>query len=70
MADRFWRFYDKANAIVRTFTGPAQVGIGRPEAPEVRASDPDCPICHRPMSQHRIERFADPRTPTRMHCPV
>ena len=43
MADRFWRFYDKANAIVRTFTGPAQVGIGRPEAPEVRPSDPGLP---------------------------
>ena len=33
MGDRFWRFYEKANDVVRTFTGPAQVGIGRPEGP-------------------------------------
>ncbi|MEJ3403975.1 hypothetical protein WDJ51_04460 [Rathayibacter sp. YIM 133350] len=70
MAGRFWRFYEKANDVVRTFTGPAAVGIGRPEEPEVRPADPDCPLCGKPMSLHRIERHANQRIPTKLHCPT
>jgi hypothetical protein len=69
MSRRRWAIYEKANAIVRTFTGPAQVGIGRPEAPEVRPTDPACPLCGRPMSLHRIERSSDQRVATQLHCP-
>ncbi|MEL4319921.1 hypothetical protein WJX64_12970 [Leifsonia sp. YIM 134122] len=69
MGSRFWRFYEKANDVVRTFTGPAQVGIGRPEGPDIRPADPSCPLCHHPMSEHRIERSSDQRVPTQLYCP-
>ena len=69
MAGRFWRFYEKANDVVRTFTGPAQLGAGHPEGPDIRPADPACPICGQPLSLHRIERTADSRTSTRFYCP-
>ncbi|NYD68682.1 hypothetical protein [Agromyces atrinae] len=69
MAGGFWRFYEKANSVVRFFTGPAQVGAGYDEGPEVRPADPACPICTQAMSLHRIERHTDDR-PTRLHCPT
>ncbi|MEO8908197.1 MAG: hypothetical protein ABI310_08985 [Microbacteriaceae bacterium] len=69
MADRFWRWYEKANAIVRTFTGPAQIGAGYTEAPDVRSGDYACPMCGKSMSVHIIERSTNQITPTRMSCP-
>ena len=69
MGDRIWRWYEKANDFVRTFTGPAQLGAGYPEPPEVRPSDPNCPICGQPMSRHDIIRAHDSRTSTRLMCP-
>ncbi len=69
MSRGFWNFYEKANAVVRTFTGPAQLGDGRPE-PELHPETYTCPICHRLMSEHRVERTADAITPTRLHCPA
>jgi hypothetical protein len=68
MSDRMWRFYEKANAVVRTFTGPAQLGDGRPE-PALRPAEYTCPLCGSLMSEHRIERAGDAITPTRLHCP-
>lgn len=70
MAGRFWRIYETFNRGVRTFTGPAQLGAGYDEAPEVRPTDPACPICHAPMSAHVIQRTADQRTSTRLICPA
>jgi hypothetical protein len=65
----FWSFYQKANRVVRTFTGPAQIGAGHPEAPEVRRADAACPICGRPMTLHEVQRAVDQLTPTRLVCP-
>lgn len=69
MSDRFWRIYEKANALVRTFTGPAQLGDGRPE-PELRPAEYTCPLCGELMSAHWIERSGNSTTPTRLHCPA
>lgn len=66
---RFWHWYEKANSVVRFFTGPAQIGAGYDEAPEVRSAESPCPICGVSMSAHQIERSADPRTSTRLICP-
>ena len=71
MAERtgFWGFYQKANRVVRSFTGPAQIGAGHAEEPEVRRADAACPICGRPMTSHTVLRADDQREPTRLVCP-
>ena len=71
MAKGFWSFYQKANAVVRTFTGPAQIGAGHPEGPDVRRADAACPICGKPMTEHTVLRGdgRDQREPTRLVCP-
>jgi hypothetical protein len=70
-AKGFWSFYQKANRVVRTFTGPAQIGAGHPEAPDVRnTAAAKCPICGNPMSEHTVLRADDQREPTRLVCPV
>ena len=60
-------FVNKLNRIVFTFTGPAQVGIGRAEAPYVPPADPRCPLCGAPMAQHEIDRSGER---TQLHCPT
>jgi hypothetical protein len=60
-------FYNRFNALVYNFTGPAQVGIGRPEAPYVPPADPRCPLCGRAMAGHRIDRSGER---TQVHCPT
>ena len=69
MAKGFWDFYERANAVVRTFTGPAQIGAGHPEGPDVRRADASCPICGQPMNRHEVLRASDQREPTRLVCP-
>lgn len=49
--------------------GPAQVGIGRPEAAYAPPVDPACPICSMPMADHEILR-GDAHTATRLTCPI
>lgn len=71
MAKGFWGFYEKANAVVRTFTGPADLGAGHPEGPDVRDVHAPCPICGKPMDQHEVLRSpGDQRAATRLVCPV
>jgi hypothetical protein len=70
VADGFWRFYSKANRVVRTFTGPAQLGAGHPEAPDVRSTETACPICGAPMSAHEVIRNGGQRESTRLYCPA
>lgn len=70
MKQAFWRFYRAWNRVVYTFTGPAQIGAGYAEGPDVRPSDPDCPMCGAAMSTHRLERSSGQYTPTRLHCPA
>jgi hypothetical protein len=69
VAGRFWHWYEKANRVVRFFTGPAQIGAGHAEGPDVRTTDHPCPICGAPLSGHHIQRSANQITPTRMICP-
>ncbi|MGA0568387.1 hypothetical protein ACO2Q7_13730 [Rathayibacter sp. KR2-224] len=70
MAPRFWDFYERFNRVVRTFTGPAQLGAGHPEGPDVRRNDASCPLCGEPMTAHSVLRPADQRTATRLVCPA
>ena len=60
-------FFNRLNRVVYTFTGPAQVGIGRPEAPYEPPADPRCPICGEPMDQHRVDRSGER---TQLYCPT
>jgi hypothetical protein len=69
LADRFWRWYEKANAVVRTFTGPAQLGAGYEEKPDVRSPEAACPLCGKPMSEHTVIRATGQYTATRLTCP-
>ncbi|MCJ1696118.1 MULTISPECIES: hypothetical protein [Rathayibacter] len=58
--------YNRINRAIYSFTGPAHVGIGRPEEPYVAPADPVCPLCGRPMAQHSIDRSGER---TQLHCP-
>ncbi len=69
MAREHWSWYEKFNRVVRTFTGPAQLGAGHPEAPDVRRPDAACPLCGAPMTEHVVERSADQHTASRLVCP-
>ena len=59
-------FFNALNRVVYRFAGPAQVGIGRPEAPYVPPVDPRCPLCGRRMDLHVIDRSGER---TQVHCP-
>ncbi len=63
-------FWNRWNWFTYNFSGAAQVGVGRgkTEDPYQPAADPVCPICGKPMADHRIERGTD-RVATRIHCP-
>lgn len=61
-------FFGAFGRALWTVTGPAAVGIGRPEEPYVPPADPRCPLCAAPMAQHTIERGTG-TTATRLHCP-
>jgi len=69
VAGRFWHWYEQANRVVRFFTGPAQIGAGYVEEPDVRTTDHACPMCGAALSTHTIQRSANQITPTRMICP-
>ncbi|MFD1721949.1 hypothetical protein [Amnibacterium endophyticum] len=72
MADRRERMRGWARRLDRSllpFLGPAQVGVGYAEAPEVRRTDAPCPLCGAPMDRHEVIRSADPARATRLVCP-
>jgi len=54
--------------VLWSVTGPAAIGIGRPEAPYAPPVDPRCPLCDGAMARHSIERGTG-TTATRLHCP-
>ncbi|KQQ03657.1 MULTISPECIES: hypothetical protein [unclassified Rathayibacter] len=60
-------FYNKFNRIIYSFTGPAHIGTGSPEAPFVPTADPRCPLCGKPMDLHDIDRSGER---TQLHCPA
>lgn len=70
MAKGFWHFYQRANAVVRSFTGPAEIGAGHPEGPDIRRADAGCPICGHAMTEHSVLRSDDQRAATRLVCPA
>jgi hypothetical protein len=59
--------FNRLNRIVYTFTGPAQIGIGRAEEPYAPPADPHCPLCGASMALHTIDRTGER---TQLHCPV
>jgi hypothetical protein len=63
-------FWNRWNRITYSFSGAAQVGVGRgrTEAAYVPPADPSCPICGSPMAAHTIDR-GTATVPTRVHCP-
>ena len=67
---KFWNWYERFNAVVRTFTCPAQLGAGHPEGPDVRRADTPCPLCGAPMTAHSVLQSDDQRTASRLVCPV
>lgn len=62
-------FWARLNRIIYPFTGPAQVGIGRPEEAYVPPADPRCPMCGEPMADHVIDRGTASRR-TYLRCPA
>jgi hypothetical protein len=64
-----WNWYEKFNNVVRTFTGPAQLGAGHPEGPDIRRTDAACPLCGASMTSHTVLRSSDQRTSSRLVCP-
>jgi hypothetical protein len=60
-------FWNRVNQVAYSFAGPAQVGIGRPEAAYEPPADPVCPLCGRPMTEHTVLRTDS--APTRVRCP-
>ena len=69
-ADRLFGWARRMDRGLLPWMGPAQVGIGRPEAPYVPPADPVCPICGRPLAEHTFERGHDQFSPTRLICPA
>jgi hypothetical protein len=70
MADRFRKLARRLDKGLFPFMGPAQIGAGHPEEPYRRPTDAACPICHRPMALHVLERNTDPARATRLICPA
>jgi ribosomal protein S27AE len=60
-------FFNKLNRIVYSFMGPAHVGTGRTEEPDVVLPDPRCPLCGQLMASHTIDRSGER---TQLHCPT
>ncbi|MCS5730762.1 hypothetical protein N1031_13415 [Herbiconiux moechotypicola] len=58
---------NRINRVVYRYAGPAQVGIGRAEAPYVPPADPRCPLCGESMARHDIDRSGER---TQLHCPT
>lgn len=59
--------FNNLNRIVYSYAGPAQVGIGRAEAPYVPPADPRCPLCGQPMDLHEVDRSGER---TQLYCPT
>lgn len=60
-------FWAAVNRFFYRFTGPAQLGAGRQEAPVAPSAGARCPICGDVMGDHVREVVADQRT--LLHCP-
>jgi hypothetical protein len=70
MAGRFMDWYARANLSLIRVAGPAQLGAGHPEGPDVRSAGAPCPICGQPMTAHTVARPGGQRDATRLICPT
>lgn len=62
-------FWGRVNRLLYPIAGPASLGAGHPEEPYVAPVNPSCPVCGRPMDEHRIERTTG-NVSTRLICPA
>jgi hypothetical protein len=69
MAGRFMDWYARANRSLIRVAGPAQLGAGHPEGPDIRSAGAPCPICGQPMTAHSVSRSEGQRDATRLICP-
>lgn len=57
----------KVNRFLYPHIGPAQLGAGYDEGPVRAAVDPLCPVCSKPLAEHRVQRGEGTRT--FLNCP-
>ena len=69
MSGSFMRWYTRMNEKLISVAGPAQLGAGHPEGPDLRSAESPCPICGRPMTEHTVLRPEGQRDATRLVCP-
>ena len=69
MAGGFLGWYARVNEKLIRVAGPAQLGAGHPEGPDVRSAGAACPICGAPMTEHTVLRADGQRDATRLICP-
>lgn len=69
MSGSFMRWYSRMNEKLISVAGPAQLGAGHPEGPDLRSAASPCPICGRPMTEHTVLRPEGQRDATRLVCP-
>ncbi|AGW40314.1 type II citrate synthase [Leifsonia xyli subsp. cynodontis DSM 46306] len=70
MSGRFAAWYARWNEKLIRIAGPAQLGAGRPEGPDVRSVASPYPMCGNPMSEHTVLRPGGQRDATRLVCPA
>jgi hypothetical protein len=61
-------WWDRLNGALFPYIGPPPLGPYN-EAPLQAPAEKACPLCGRPMSEHRFDRSTD-HTATRMYCPT
>lgn len=69
MSGSFMRWYSRVNEKLINVAGPAQLGAGHPEGPDLRSAASPCPICARPMTEHTVLRPEGQRDASRLVCP-
>ncbi|MFE4949155.1 hypothetical protein ACFQ9V_03520 [Leifsonia sp. NPDC056665] len=70
MSGRFAQWYASWNAKLIRVAGPAQLGAGHPEGPDLRSPAAPCPICRHPMTEHSVLRPEGQRDASRLVCPI
>ena len=63
-------WYSRWNERLVRVAGPAQLGAGYKEGPDLRSPASPCPICGSPMTEHTVLRSEGQRDATRLVCPV
>jgi hypothetical protein len=61
-------WWDRLNGALVPYIGPPPLGPYN-ETPLPPVAEKACPLCARPMHEHRFDRTTD-HTATRMYCPA